>query len=354
MHTVNEMLDRYERERLPTLSARTRAGYHRHLKRLREKFGGKDVRAVTRLEVKDFAIVPHGKIHRLKAIAVFRNAFAHAINWNWVDGNPCTLLERNQPRTRSPALSMEEFRSALKLASKTAGGSRAALVMELALHTGQTQDGIIGCRWSQVDYQAGTILFRHHRSKKKITVPITPEIAKLLDRARKMCGESEYVVTSRMNTRYTNDGFRSTWQYFLREWVQTGNDRFLFADIRQLSRANLAAKTEVATDPVDEYAQFDPVVKAQAAVNAPYYRVLFCVEQLIRQRVVETMEKAAGADWWESDKIQQSMRQEVNALVTREVDNAMTQRSMRMIDYTTLGQLGQIIRDNCNRLVTAA
>jgi len=77
-HSKIEMLDRYERERLPTLSVRTRAGYHRHLKHLREQFGGKDVRAITRLEVKDFAIVPHGKIHRLKAIAVFRNAFAHA------------------------------------------------------------------------------------------------------------------------------------------------------------------------------------------------------------------------------------------------------------------------------------
>src|SRR6185437_1305736 len=72
----------------------------------------------------------------------------------------------------------------------------------------------------------------------------------------------------------------------------------------------------------------------------------FCLEQLIRERIITTMERAAGVDWWEGDRIQQSMRQEVNSLVTREVDSAITQRSKRMIDYTTLGQLGQVIRDN--------
>jgi len=66
-----------------------------------------------------------------------------------------------------------------------------------------------------VDRQSGTILFCEPHSKKKVTVLITPEINKLLDRAKELCGQGEYVITTRKDTRYTSEGFRAVWQRFL-------------------------------------------------------------------------------------------------------------------------------------------
>ncbi len=348
MYTVGDMLNKYERERVPLLAARTRKDYSRHIKGLREVFGDKDVRLVTRQEIKDFAKVAKGKEQRLKMIAVLRAAFTEALMWNWVDGNPCTHMERNTPRRRDPPLSLQEFQSAISLLSKRRAGIKTALVLELALHTGQQQADVLGLRWSQVDNQTGTILFRDTRTKKKVPVHITPEIQELLDRAKKICGGFEYVVTTKQGHRYTGEGFRAMWQRFLRKyWDKTGNDRFDFHDIRELHRSNCAAmKGVIAPDPVDEYPQFEQVFKDQAMQMAPYYKVFFCLEQSIRRLVTNVLENAVGSDWWESDRITPNMRQEVNALLTREVDSATTQRSLRMIDYTTFGQLGVIIRDN--------
>jgi integrase len=166
MPTVNDMLDRYEKERVPHLGERTRKDYRRHIRRLREHFGAKEVPAITRQEVRNFLAVPKGRVQRIRVISVLRAAFSAAISWSWVDGNPCTGMERSQPRKRDPALTLEEFQSAAKLAAKTRSGARLTLVMELVLHTGRQQGDILGLRWSHVDRQADTILFRNPHTKK--------------------------------------------------------------------------------------------------------------------------------------------------------------------------------------------
>jgi integrase len=350
MHTVNDMLDRYERECMHALGERTSKDYRLHLKALREQFGALDVREVTPQMVRDYVQSrPKGKVQRTRQIAVLRVAFTEAQRkWNWVNGNPCAHIEKAAPRRRDPPLSMQEFDAAL---AYLVGKRRPALVMELALHTGQLQGDIIGLRWVQVHQQANTILFRDSHTKKKIEVRITPKIKELLARAKELGGTGEHVVTARSGERYTGEGFRAVWQRFQKKWVKTGNDKFTFHDIRQLSRRTVAAQSEAQTaDPVDDYPQFDATLKAEAATNAPHYKVLYCFEQLIRQRVADAMERVAGAGWWDTDRVPAQIRQYAKDIHTKEVDGALTQRSLREIDYTTLGQLGQIIVSNWDGL----
>lgn len=101
-----------------------------------------------------------------------------------------------------------------------------------------------------------------------------------------------------------------------------------------------------AFDPLNEFPEFPENLKEQAESNAPYYRVLFCLERMIRERVIEVMEKGLGPLWWDTDKIRPETRKEAERLRDRERDKVVTQRSDRRIDYTTLGQLGEIITDN--------
>lgn len=345
MHTVNDMLDRYERECMHALGERSSKDYRRHIKALHERFGAQDVQAITPQMVREYvASKPKGRVHRTRAIAVLRVAFTEAYrNWGWVNGNPCAHVERSEPKRRDPPLSMQEFDAALAF---LVGQRRITLVMELALHTGQLQGDILDLKWVQVHQQANKIFFRSAHTKKKIEVRITPEVKELLARAKEFCGTGEYVITSRLGEQYSSEGFRAMWVRWQKKWEETGNDKFTFHDIRQLSRAIAAQHEAQGTDPVDDYPQFDAALKAEAAGNAPYYKVFYCLEQLIRKRVIETMERAAGPGWWDTDMVPQEVRRYAKEIMNKEVNSALTQRSRREIDYTALGHLGEIIQAN--------
>jgi integrase len=349
MHTVNEMFDKYEKERLPELSARTKIDYARHIKTLRREFGEGVASALTRQEISDFMKVSKGKILRNRMLAVLSAAYREALDWGWIQGNPCSLIERHVPQPKDRQLTEEEFQAARKLVAKAPrSGWRLALVMDLARYTGQLQGDIISLRWSQVNEEEGTILFRHRITRKKITVLVTPELRAVLDRAKQRSGKNQYVVTTRAGMPYTSDGIRAMWQRFMqRKWKATGNDPFTFHDIRRLAcEAHRVKQVRETQDTVAAYPQFDAVVRAEATEMAKHYKVFYCLELSIRKLIISTMEKAYGPDWWNSGKVNQQIKQAVDDLMSKEIDSGMAQRSERELDYTTFGQLSQLIIQN--------
>jgi hypothetical protein len=96
---------------------------------------------------------------------------------------------------------------------------------------------------------------------------------------------------------------------------------------------------------LEYYPQFEKDVRQQAASMAQYYELFYCLEQSARKLITETMEEAEGADWWDN-KVPQAIRDYVNRLIQDELDMAITQRSERAVDYTTFGQLADIIMAN--------
>lgn len=285
MHTVNDMLDRYERECMHDLAERSNTDYRRHIKHLRVQFGTHDVLAVTAQQIRAFVQSgpTKGKVHRIRRIAVLRKAFTEAHRkWEWVTGNPCAYMERSEPKRRDPPLSVQEFSAALEFFK---GLHRIALIMELALHTGQSQSAVLGLTWARVHRQTNKIVFRAVKGKKynRVEIDLTPKLNELLARAKELCGDSEYVVTNREHEPYTSAGFRAMWQRRMEDFEEAGHDKFTFHDIRYLARR--IGEQRTARDPVDDYPQFDAALKADAAVNAPYYKVFYCIEQLIRRRV---------------------------------------------------------------------
>jgi hypothetical protein len=93
------------------------------------------------------------------------------------------------------------------------------------------------------------------------------------------------------------------------------------------------------------YPQFERSVRLEAASMAKQYELFFCLEQSIRKLITEALEETSGANWWETN-VPQAIRDEVTRLVRTEVDSGITRRSERHIDYTTFGQLGDIISSN--------
>src|SRR5437016_2429894 len=62
---------------------------------------------------------------------------------------------------------------------------------------------------------------------------------------------------------------------------------------------------------VEYYPQFEQTVRIEAAEMSEHYEVIYCLEQSIRKLITETLEDAAGADWWNSGKVPQEVGQEV-------------------------------------------
>ena len=100
------------------------------------------------------------------------------------------------------------------------------------------------------------------------------------------------------------------------------------------------------TSGVAYYPQFEQSVRAEAADMSENYEVFYCLEQAIRKLISETLEDAEGSDWWNSARLPADIKADVAGLVKKERDNGVTQRSEKMIDYTTFGQLSVIITSN--------
>lgn len=84
---------------------------------------------------------------------------------------------------------------------------------------------------------------------------------------------------------------------------------------------------------------------------AEQYELFYCLEQAIRKIITETLEDAEGANWWDA-KVGTDIQKDVAELKKREIDNSITPRSDRNIDYTTFGQLSVIITSNWQLFAT--
>jgi hypothetical protein len=115
-------------------------------------------------------------------------------------------------------------------------------------------------------------------------------------------------------------------------------------ELGHVSRAAQQSATEY-------YPQFEQEVRREAAVMAQHYELFYCLEQAIRKIITETLEEAEGVNWWDT-KVTQKIRDDVKELQQKEIDNGITRRSERAIDYTTFGQLSVIINSNWSLFAT--
>ena len=93
------------------------------------------------------------------------------------------------------------------------------------------------------------------------------------------------------------------------------------------------------------YPQFEETVRKEAASMARHYQIFYSLETSIRQLIEQRLEEAGGGNWW-TQKVPPTLVQEVGVRMQREIDAAVTPRSTKPIDFTTFGELGEIIKAN--------
>ncbi len=93
------------------------------------------------------------------------------------------------------------------------------------------------------------------------------------------------------------------------------------------------------------YPQFDLALRVEAAEMGEHYELFYCLETSIRNLVADTLEGAHGEAWWDAC-VPNPIQTNAKANIQREIDSGVTLRSERDIDFTTFGELGEIVRNN--------
>ncbi len=94
------------------------------------------------------------------------------------------------------------------------------------------------------------------------------------------------------------------------------------------------------------YPQFDEDLRREAADMAKHYEIFYCLEKSIRRLISGTITAAAHGPWWDTGRVPGAIHEEVGKRMQREADAAVTLRSSEPLDYTTFGELGEIIKAN--------
>lgn len=97
---------------------------------------------------------------------------------------------------------------------------------------------------------------------------------------------------------------------------------------------------------VDEYLrQVDFKTVADAERMSEFYKLFYALENDIRDLIESTLADSKGDNWWK-EAVPQAVRNNVQNNSDREASEGLPPRSDRLIDYTTFGELGEIVKGN--------
>lgn len=94
------------------------------------------------------------------------------------------------------------------------------------------------------------------------------------------------------------------------------------------------------------YPQIETAIRAEAAAMAPHYEVFYSLETTIRRFISDSIESVEGADWWNTAHVPPKIKTDAEARQQKEIDTGMTPRSDEPLDFTTFGELGEIIKSH--------
>jgi hypothetical protein len=94
------------------------------------------------------------------------------------------------------------------------------------------------------------------------------------------------------------------------------------------------------------YPQIDRAIRQEAASMSQHYEVFYSLEKSIRSLVGDTLQTADGDLWWQGARVLAKIKSDADGRLQREIDSGMTPRSEDPLDFTTFGELSEIIKGN--------
>lgn len=119
------------------------------------------------------------------------------------------------------------------------------------------------------------------------------------------------------------------------------------SEVEEMYEINIGHVDQASMQESDSYySQFDSAIRTEAARMAKNYEVFYCIEKSIRQLIAEIIKEAEGENWWDSNRVNEQLKNEIKKRIKREEESGMTVRSSDPLDFTTFGELSVIICSN--------
>ena len=121
----------------------------------------------------------------------------------------------------------------------------------------------------------------------------------------------------------------------------------LEGDLDRIERefgVDLGRNRESSSKPDMSRVQFDQAIRSEAAEMAEHYETFYCLEKSIRSLITDVLEAAEGENWWSSARIPPAIQAEVAKRIARERESGVTPRSAEPLDYTTFGELSDVMK----------
>lgn len=95
----------------------------------------------------------------------------------------------------------------------------------------------------------------------------------------------------------------------------------------------------------DYLRQVDFKILANAERMSEFYMLFYALENDMRDLIESALIASHSEEWWKFS-VPQSVRDNVQKNYDREASEGLPPRSDRLIDYTTFGELGEIVKEN--------
>lgn len=93
------------------------------------------------------------------------------------------------------------------------------------------------------------------------------------------------------------------------------------------------------------YPQIAAEIRAEAAQMAPHYEIFYSLETTIRGMIADSLGVNENENWWD-EAVPDHIRREAKKRRKHEIDSGMTPRSDSLLNFTTFGELSEIIKAN--------
>ena len=118
------------------------------------------------------------------------------------------------------------------------------------------------------------------------------------------------------------------------------NNLIIESDIRQIERerdVDLGHRDDQ-EQRIDQtyYPQFSERLRAEASRMSTNYAVFYCLENSIREIIIQRLEELHGIDWWET-AVPEPVRKNAEGNRKKERASGVTPRSTDLIDFTNFG-----------------
>ncbi len=237
LFSFNDLFDLYETRVMPNKAASTRKIQGIYLKKLRSKFGARDPNSIEPPNIAEYLDGAEAKTSANREIALLSNVFTYGVRWGRVKRNPCLGVVRNTEKPRKVYVSSPRFWGAWTDAPLQLG-----LAMELSLTTGQRLNDLLALKKTALHDEG--IHFVQRKTGVSIVIEWTEWLRDVIARCAELSGDSPYVLVTTNGTRWTDSGFQTAWQRFMRERA----DRFQFRDIRKKSGNDGETGTHLGND----------------------------------------------------------------------------------------------------------